>query len=309
MHVRLLAVAGPFTSLRRSADRFKIWGAVFMVCAPGAAASGQVVAKLDSVVALIASGTCRPVAATAQYGVLQRQRGGSTSSTWPEEPLLSQDRLVVSGQTDVRVLIDQRLGNGTIYLTPELGRCPSAASALLARGIIVPKGSTASYRFSTERGSSTRDRLVFTVYHGSAIVNWYGGGELTVFAGDRELRPRGTVFAVMVDSATSSAAVYVIEGLVGTALQATMNAAPGQALRFRGPNVTIVPDVQPALFDEVEHHRETVWIRGGTGSSLWKTLGKVAVVGAAASGTWYVCCRPGKTKTFPVAIVITLPIF
>jgi len=224
------------------------------------------------------------------------------------------------------VVVDPRFGNGTIYLVPELGRCPYARANLVARGVIVPSGATASYRFSSAPGRNGQQRLVFTVFQGSALVRWSGAKEnLQVFAGDqdvsRELQPNGTVFAVMVDRATNSAAVYVQEGVV-TSPFGGVSASPGEALVFQGQTVTVASGFGSGFLDDIKHQSETVWTSGGNLSSNLRSDvfiddggggigGKLLLGGVLIGGGAYYLMKEKKkeSKSYPITIVISIPIF
>jgi hypothetical protein len=324
--MRLPAFAAPLALLTPRTIAIALWCAAVspvVARAQGSLVGGsQAVAKLDSVRRLTPNGTCRPQHQPGVRASLFRQRSGVSNPAWPHDTVFRQDRIVVNRYTDVRVLVDPRLGSGTIYLTPELGRCREAADALVAEGVVVPQGSTASYEFSTDTVAS-RERLVFTVHNGSALVNWYGAPrELTVFAGDRELRPQGTVFAVLVDSATGSAAVYVIEGIVGTPFQ--VSASPRQGLVFQGQSVRVVPGFGSGFLDDIQHQRETVWTSGEqpafptfseevivSGGGSGGIGGKLLLGGVLIGGGAYYLMKEKKkeSKSYPITIVISIPIF
>lgn len=250
---------------------------------PPAAAQVVTVAALSEVRGLTSGDACKALPTPGLRSALSRQRGRDTTPAWPTDSVLARDRLTVQPRTDVRVVVAQRLGSGTIYLTPDLGTCPSSQAALKDRGLPTPQGA-ASYRFDREAISGGGERMVLTVDHGSTIVEW-SRGQLIVYAGARRLEVRGTRFVVIVDSNANTAAVYVLEGLVAMTTQGGLTAGPGQTIAFRPTGAARVPSPDDAFVDDIQHKSRTVWGAGTRSAGGWNTMRWVlggAVVGGAA---------------------------
>jgi hypothetical protein len=238
------------------------------------------VAALSEVRGLTSGDACRALPTPGLRSALSRARGPDTSATWPSDSVLARDGLTIQPRTDVRVVVARRLGTGTIYLTPDLGTCPASQAALRERGLPTPQGA-ASYRFDRETMSGGRERMVLTVDHGSTIVEW-SRGELVVYAGARRLEVKGTRFVVIVDRATNTGAVYVLEGIVGLVSQQGLTANAGQTIVMRPTGATLVNSPGIAFANDIQHKSQTVWgsgpRTGGFSSRLpWMIGGAVAV--------------------------------
>lgn len=276
--------------------------------ASAARAQAQVrVASLSEVRGLTSGDACNAMPTPGQRSSLSRLRDGRTEPAWPSENVVANDRLTVQPLADVRVAVDRPFGRGTIYLTPDLGKCASAERALKARGLPTPTGA-ARYRFTTDSARGDPNRLVLTVEHGSTVVEW-NSGQLIVYAGARRLEVKGTRFAVIVDATTGIAALYVLEGVVAMVGQEGLTASQGETLVIRPNGAARVVTPDAALANDIQHKSRTVWgisdSRGGAWNSMRWVLG-----GALVGGTvYYITQRNGDdvVTTIPARITFRIP--
>ena len=263
------------------------------------------VAALTEVRGLTTGDACQALPTPGLRSALSRSRGRDTAATWPTDSVLARDGLTIQPRTDVRVVVARRLGTGTIYLTPDLGTCPSSQAALRERGLPTPRGA-ASYRFDRETVSGG-ERMVLTVDHGSTIVEW-SRGQLIVYAGARRLEVKGTRFVVIVDRNTNVAAVYVLEGIVGMVGQQGLTANAGQTIVMRPGGAALVNSPGAAFVNDIQHKSRTVWgagpRAGGFASRLpWMIGGAVAVgVGLAVLPE-----RNSASGRIPARISVRIP--
>jgi hypothetical protein len=246
---------------------------------------------------------------------------------WPRDSaILTNDRVVVARKTDVRVRVDGTIGHGTVYLTPELGRCPGSDIGRHIAGRNAPS-SSGSYEFRKDtvgRGSNAPERFILVVKNGAAVVQWRAG-QLQVRALDEQISNVGSAFTVLVDSAARRGIVTVQQGLV-TLRSGTV--AAGQSFTF-GPGQPLQPVVvRDAGLDEIHFHSNDVWKNPFTVSSIphppiphpalttvralpWKkiTIGAVGI-GAASYAAVKFWPRKGPPPPPPVKafVVVTLPL-
>lgn len=246
-------------------------------------AQAVTVAALAEVRGLTSGDACQALPTPGLRSALSRARGPDTAATWPSDSVMARDGLTIQPRTDVRVVVARRLGTGTIYLTPDLGSCPSSRAALRERGLPTPQGA-ASYRFDRETISGGGERMVLTVDHGSTIVEW-SRGQLIVYAGARRLEVKGTRFVVIVDRTTNTGAVYVLEGIVALAAQQGLTANAGQTIVMRPTGATLINSPGVAFANDIEHKSRTVWGRPRTVGAAnvsrlpWIIGGAVTAVG------------------------------
>jgi hypothetical protein len=196
------------------------------------------------------------------------------------------------------------------YFAPEFARCRRAETELRYRGINLPKAPLGSYSFGAVAdtvGGRTRQRLALHVHHGTVVVT-SSSGPLSVFALGRELRPVGTLFAVIVDSASQRAIVLVREGIVATA-DGALRAGRGQALLFGGgaPPQRITFD--KTLGNEVQYHSRTVW-QPAARVPPWRIAAAAAGIAARALVTTYAIHEliDDKPKRSRANVVVKIPL-
>lgn len=281
-----------------------------------ARAQGVRVGRLDSVVALMPQNNCRArTASEERRDSITLIRQGVSRPAWPNDSAVVLDQLLVRGGTAVRFRVETSpFGLGTFYFTPEFGRCPAPAGDLRVQGIQQREGARGSYRFSSssERvGAQRRDRLVLTVYNGTAVIDWTRG-QLSVFALGREIRDSGTVFVVVVDSIAQRAAVYVGAGIVtvgtGSSRLVTLR---GEGFSF-GPTGPLRVIALPAgISSELEYHSTTIWAPPPrSGPSWWKVAGSTALAGGGGFLVWkYVIPHPGpKSSSQQGNVIFRIPL-
>jgi hypothetical protein len=270
---------------------------------PPATAAAQLVhvAALSEVRGLTTGDACKALPTPGIRSALSRLRGRESGATWPADSVFAKDGLTVQPRTDVRVTVAPRLGTGTIYLTPDLGTCPTSEKALRDRGLPTPDGA-ASYRFDRESVDGGGEQLVLTVDHGSTIIEW-DRGHLVVYAGARRLEVKGTRFVVIVDSTTNTAAVYVLEGAVAMSGPDGMTASQGETLVFRAAGAAKVPSPDVAFVNDIRHKSRTVWgIREGGASRLPWIVGGALVAAGVTVAVW-----PDRLRAVATRISIRIP--
>ena len=277
-----------------------------------AGAQSARIGYLDEVRGVDPKGDCgRDYALKGQRGSIALLRGATELTAFPTDSAVVADRLRIRAHTDLRFRVDaQRFGSGNFFLTPELGRCMQAASALRAVGLDAATGD-GSYQLAsrTERsGRNQVERLVLSVENGAATVEWVKGN-LSVIALGREIRDSGTVFTVLVDSARGRALLYVRDGTVAIAGATAQTASAGRAFTFgrTGPLQPVA--LSTDVLSDVTYHYSTVWGQGyKPGFPYWRVIGGSAVVGGAAVVIAHqIRPRPKGSGPFTGTITVTVP--
>jgi hypothetical protein len=167
---------------------------------------------------------------------------------------------VLARETDARVSVDSTLARGSVFLSPEIGRCPGSE---LGRHIVrrdLPSGN-GSYEFKKDtlgRGVGAQQRFVLGVKNGAAVVQWQSG-QLLVRALDEQIRDLGNgVFTVVVDSIANRGIVSVHEGVV-TMRNGAVRASAGQSFTIGAGLQPQSVLVREAGLDEVRFHTDIVW--------------------------------------------------
>jgi hypothetical protein len=229
---------------------------------PSVAASQGALARLEDLRGTEARNACFATKSTsAGSQSLTRFRSGTVGQPWPRDSVIqANDRVVIVPQTDARIRVDSALARGTVYLAPEIGRCPGSE---LGRHIVrraEPTGS-GSYEFKKDtlgRGSAGKERFVVAIKNGAAVVQWQSG-QLLVRALDEQIRDLGGVlFTVVVDSAANRGIVSVHEGAI-TMRNGALRASAGQSFTFGAGQQPQSVIVREAGLDEIRFHSDVVW--------------------------------------------------
>ena len=150
-------------------------------------------------------------------------RGSLEQPASPKDSVMLLDRLRVRRPANVRLRLDSgRFGEGTVYLAPELGKCAEVALRDSGDG---------SYAISSRRDTwdaTESERLVLSIESGSAYVQWTQGS-LSVITLGREIRATEAEFAVLADSATNRALLYVHKGVVSMPDAVDLEAVAGKS--------------------------------------------------------------------------------
>lgn len=298
-------------------------GLTFALIPSLAAGQGAGLARIDDVRGLETRGSCFALQPrTADPQALRRIRYDRTERSWPRDSVIANNERVVVGRlTDVRLRADGSFGGGSVYLAPELGRCPGSDLGRHLTGRTSSLG-TGSYEFKKDtvgRGANAKERLVVIVRNGGAVVHWRSG-QVMVRALSEQIQDLGSQFTVVVDSAANRGIVTVQTGLV-TMRGGSVRAGPGESFTFGEGQQVQSAVVRSAGLEEIRFHASDVW--GNAGSSLswvprppvpslpWKkiiggSLG-VSAVGYTAYRFWP---KKGPPPPPPVQafIVITIPL-
>jgi hypothetical protein len=242
--------------------------------------------------------------------------------------IVNGDRVTLERRVDVRLGVDGRVGRGTVYLAPELGRCPASDLGRHISSRTPPSGS-GSYEFKKDtvgRGANAPERFILSVKNGAAIVQWRSG-QLLVRALDEQISNVGGAFTVVVDSAGRRGIVTVVDGLVTMRLGTV---AAGQSFTFGAGQAPQPVVVREAGLDEINFHSSGVWkdplSLATIGHSIqaiphpplgfvqrlpWKkiTVGTIGL-GAASYAAWKFWPKPAPPPLPPVKaiVVITIPL-
>lgn len=239
--------------------------------------------------------------------------------------MLSGDRIILDHRTDVRLMVDGNAGHGSVFLAPELGRCPSSdiGRHIAGRTAASGNGSYELRKDTVGRGANAPERFILTVKNGAAIMQWRSG-QLLVRALDEQISNVGGTFTVVVDSAARRGVVTVEDGLV-TMRVGTV--AAGQSFTFGAGQPAQPVVVREAGLDEINFHSSGIWKNPTTISSTiqsiphpplgfigrlpWKkiTVGTVGI-GAASYAAWKFWPKPAPPPPLPVKaiVVITIPL-
>lgn len=299
-----------------------IAGAGVMLSFASNAASAQSprVGYVDSIAGVDPSTTCvRKNAVTAPTPSISLIRSNATIALQRRDSAVLMDKLRVNRFVDVRFRVDaQRFGNGILYLAPEFGRCPDAASGLRAAGLAQAGSAIGSYRFASvaERVANRNvDRLQVYVENGTMVAEW-NSGLLSVFALGREIRDKGTVFAVMADSVANQALLVVRDGAVTMPGVPNFQANAGTAYTFqRGTGRPQQLSLSEAAMNDLVYHSQIIWTQttrkppaGRLGKTL-KIIGGAAVLGGGGYLIYQAVNKSDdKKKSHTGNVIIHLPI-
>ncbi|MEO7996663.1 MAG: hypothetical protein ABI852_04415 [Gemmatimonadaceae bacterium] len=295
-------------------------GALVMLVNTAVFAQSPRVGYVDSIAGVDPTTTCaRNYAVTAPTPSISLVRKDATIALQRRDSAVLMDKLRVNRFVDVRFRVDaERFGNGIFYFAPEFGRCPDAATGLRAAGLAQAGSAIGSYRFSsvTERVANRNvDRLQVYVENGTMVAEW-NSGLLSVFALGREIRDKGTVFAVVADSVANQALLVVREGAVTMPGVANFQANAGTAYTFqRGTGRPQQLSLSEAAMTDLVYHSKVIWTqtnRPASGGSLGKTLkilGGAAVLGGGGYLIYQAVNKAdAKKKSHTGNVIIHLPI-
>lgn len=277
------------------------------------------VGYVDSIAGVDPTTTCaRKYAVTAPVPSISLIRKDATIALQRRDSAVLMDKLRVNRFVDVRFRVDaQRFGNGIFYFAPEFGRCPDAATGLRAAGLSQAGSAIGSYRFasSTDRVANRNvDRLQVYVENGTMVAEW-NSGLLSVFALGREIRDKGTVFAVVADSIANQALLVVRQGAVTMPGVANFQADAGTAYTFqRGAGRPQQVNMTDAAINDLVYHSQVIWTqttrpKGGGLSKALKIVGGAAVIGGGGYLIYQAVNKSDdKKKSHTGNVIIHLPI-
>ena len=160
----------------------------------------------------------------------------------------------------MRLTIDSTIARGTLYLAPEIGRCPGSELGrhIVRRSTPMGNGAYEIKKDTLGRGAAAKERVVVSIRNGAAVVHWQSG-QLLVRALDEQIRDLGgVVFTVVVDSIANRGIVSVHEGAV-TMRNGALRAAAGESFTFGAGQQPQSVVVREAGLDEVRFHSDIAW--------------------------------------------------
>lgn len=283
--------------------------------------------RLDDVRGIEVTEACFATKSTSPDPLaLTRFRAGTVGQPWPRDSSLrANDRILLTRDSDVRITIDSTLARGSVYLAPDIGRCPGSE---VGRHLVRRKepADNGSYEFKKDtlgRGVGAQQRFVIAVKNGAAVVHWRSG-QILIRALDEQIRDLGPgMFTVVVDSIANRGIVSVHEGAV-TMRNGALRASAGQSFTFGAGQQPQSVIVREAGLDEVRFHTDVVWQQRRSALSFiprppaprvpglpWKYI-VGGSVGASAAGfaawkVWGEKAPPGPPPVKAI-VVITIPL-